>query len=176
MRILVVSTSLNASSKSRHMARLAHAHLDAQGADPGWIDLQDHRLPFCAGSATAKKDEVALSLRERIEEADGVVLAAPIYNYDVNAAAKNFVELTGRAWTHKVVGFLLAAGGKASYMSVMSLANSLMLDFRCIIIPRFAYATKHAFTAGKLHDDEISERVREVASETLRVTAALTGG
>jgi FMN reductase len=38
---------------------------------------------------------------------------------------------------NKVVGFLCAAGGKSSYMSVMRLANSLMLDFRCLIIPHF---------------------------------------
>ena len=70
-----------------------------------------------------------------------ILLATPIYNYDVSAAAKNMVELTGSAWRDKTVGFICAAGGTSSYMSVMGLANSLMLDFRCIILPRFVYAT-----------------------------------
>ena len=65
--------------------------------------------------------------------------------YDLNAAAKNFIELTGRAWTNKVVGFICAAGGKGSYMSVTSFMNSLMLDFRCIIIPRFVYTDASGF-------------------------------
>ena len=36
----------------------------------------------------------------------------------------------------------------SSYMSVMAYANSLMLDFRCVIIPRFVYATGSAFAEG----------------------------
>ena len=70
-----------------------------------------------------------------------MIVAAPVYNYDVSASAKNMIELTGNAWEDKMVGFLCAAGGMSSYMSVMAYANSLMLDFRCVIIPRFVYAT-----------------------------------
>ncbi|MDP6500219.1 MAG: hypothetical protein QF847_03295 [Candidatus Marinimicrobia bacterium] len=60
-----------------------------------------------------------------------------MYNYDVNAAAKNLLELTGSGWNEKTVGFICNAGGDKSYMSVMSFANSLMLDHRCKIIPCF---------------------------------------
>jgi NAD(P)H-dependent FMN reductase len=72
-----------------------------------------------------------------VNSARAVIIATGIYNYDANAAVKNLVELTGDAWENKVVGFLCAAGGMSSYMSIMSLANSLMLDFRSIIVPRF---------------------------------------
>ena len=68
---------------------------------------------------------------------DAIVVAVPIYVYDTNAAIKNFVDLSGRAWTDKPVGFLCAAGGPSSYMAILGLANSLMLDFRCLIVPRF---------------------------------------
>ncbi len=97
----------------------------------------------------------------------------PIYNYGINAAAKNVVELTGRdAWTGKVVGFVCAAGGHGSFMSVMPLANSLMLDFRCIIVPRFVYATKAAVQDGKVVSDEIRKRI----SQLCRMTGALAEG
>ena len=93
---------------------------------------------------------------------DGIVVATPIYNYDASAAAKNLVELTGRAWQNKVVGFLCAAGGDGSYMSIMALANSLMLDFRCVIVPRFVYATGGAFAAlGSRLDVIEHERARK---------------
>ena len=45
--------------------------------------------------------------------------------------------MAGRAFTGKPVGFVCAAGGRSSYMAVLGLANSLMLDFRCLIVPRF---------------------------------------
>ena len=87
----------------------------------------------------------AKKLSTAVEEADGVIVAAPVYNYDVSASAKNMIELTGSAWEDKIVGFLCAAGGMSSYMSVMAYANSLMLDFRCVVIPRFVFATGDAF-------------------------------
>src|SRR3989442_15534397 len=93
-------------------------------------------------------------LSSAIERADGILIAAPVYNYDVAAAAKNMIELTGSAWENKIVGFVCAAGGVASYMSVMSYANSLMLDFRCVIIPRFVFATGDAFDGDNITDKE----------------------
>ena len=34
------------------------------------------------------------------------------------------IELTGSAWENKIVAFLCAAGGHASYMSVMAYATA----------------------------------------------------
>jgi FMN reductase len=107
--------------------------------------------------------------------ADGVIVAAPVYNYDVSASAKNMIELTGSAWKDKIVGFLCAAGGMSSYMSVMAYANSLMLDFRCVVIPRFVYATGDVFDDDKLLDPKIAQRIEQVARELIRFTEALRG-
>jgi FMN reductase len=58
-------------------------------------------------------------------------------------------------------------------MSVMSLANSLMLDFRCHILPRYVFASKDSFSDGELADAEISGRIGELARELVRVSRAL---
>jgi hypothetical protein len=63
----------------------------------------------------------------------------------------------------------------SSYMSVMAYANSLMLDFRCVIIPRFAYATGDFFDDEKLSDKKLISRIEQVAAELVRFTAALRG-
>jgi hypothetical protein len=57
-------------------------------------------------------------------------------------------------------------------MSVMAIANSLMLDFRCIVLPRFVYATGSDFAAGKIASAEITRRIGDLASAAiqLRVT------
>jgi FMN reductase len=83
------------------------------------------------------------------------------------------IELTGSAWEDKIVGFLCAAGGHASYMSVMAYANSLMLDFRCVIIPRFAFATSGVFNGEHISDKKITQRIKDVADELVRFTKAL---
>ena len=110
-----------------------------------------------------------------IKAADGVIVAAPVYNYDVSASAKNMIELTGSAWEDKIVGFLCAAGGMSSYMSVMAYANSLMLDFRCVIIPRFVFATGDAFDDDSVTDAKVTRRIEQVAAELVRFATALRG-
>ena len=107
------------------------------------------------------------------KKADAILLAVPIYNYDVNSAAKNLVEMTGDAWNEKVVGFVCTAGGHGGFMSVMPFANSLMLDFRCVIIPRFVYSPRTAIDDTSFGDAAIHKRVEELTVELERVTEAL---
>jgi FMN reductase len=55
----------------------------------------------------------------------------------------------------------------------MAYANSLMLDFRCIIIPRFAFATGDAFDGERITDKKITQRIQQVADDLVRFTKAL---
>ena len=172
MKILIVSTSLNPRSRSRTLARRADEHLTAAGAETCFVDLQELELPPCGSDGCYDHPQVG-ELDARVREANAIVVATPIYNYDVNAACKNMVELTGDAWEDKIVGFLCAAGGNSSYMSVMGIANSLMLDFRCVIVPRFVYATGAAFRDGVLADPEIARRVEELGEQVMRFVNGL---
>ncbi|MGH8094208.1 MAG: NADPH-dependent FMN reductase [Chthoniobacterales bacterium] len=173
-KYLVISTSGNPSSRSRKMGRVAFDYLRKTKADCAWIDLATMDLPLCDADA-CYAHPAARKLDAAVETADGVIVAAPVYNYDVSASAKNMIELTGSSWEDKVVGFLCAAGGMSSYMSVMAYANSLMLDFRCVIIPRFAYATSDVFDDDTVTDEKIVARIEEVARELVRFTKALRG-
>ena len=173
-RYLVVSTSGNPDSNSRRMGRLAFRRLEKAKVECAWLDISELDLPMCDADACYTKPG-SQKVSKALEAADGILLATPVYNYDVAAAAKNLVELTGSAWEEKVVGFLCAAGGMNSYMSVMAFANSLMLDFRTVIIPRFVYATGRAFEGDELKDKEVGERIDELADELVRFTKALRG-
>ena len=128
MSITIISCSLHPQSRSYVLAQQLSEHLCCLGVEAPLIDLRQHPLPLC-GTAGVSDDPHVKFLQERVEETQAIILTVPIYNYDVNAATKNMIELTGRQWSNKVVGFACAAGGHSSYMSVMSIANSLMLDF-----------------------------------------------
>jgi len=171
---LVVSTSGNPDSNSRRMGQAAFDWLKKAKVTCEWLDISRLDLPLCDADA-CYNDPSAKNLTAAIEKADGIMIATPVYNYDVSAAAKNMLELTGSAWEDKIVAFLCAAGGMSSYMSVMSFANSLMLDFRCLIIPRFVYATGDSFDDDKLTDTKIAKRIGQVAAELVRVTNGVRG-
>ncbi len=171
MRMLILSCSLSDRSRSRVLAQRAREVLEAD-ATVNFMDLRDYPLPLCNGKTP--DDPNLEALKTAITEADAILLATPIYNYDVSAAAKNMVEQTSRAWTEKTVAFVCAAGGGGSYMSVMPFANSLMLDFRCLVVPRFVYTTGAAFDETlQLTDERIRERCDELCTEMLRLTRAL---
>jgi FMN reductase len=169
---LVISTSGNPDSNSRRMGRVAFARLQKRKVPCDWIDIREMELPLCDANKCYEMPG-SRKLTTSVKHADGILIAAPVYNYDVAAATKNMIELTGSAWEDKIVGFLCAAGGHASYMSVMAYANSLMLDFRCVIIPRFAFATSHAFNGEHISDKKVTDRIEQVADELVRFTKAL---
>ena len=160
---LVISASLRPESLSRVLAQFLAEELNGEH-----LDLREFPLPMCDGDA-AYGDPNVEKLRARIEAARVILVAVPIYNFDANAAVKNLVELTGGAWEDKIVGFACAAGGQSSYMSIMGLANSLMLDFRCIILPRFVYATGDDFDGGKITSAEVKRRLQQLADSARRL-------
>lgn len=168
---LVISSSLRKSSHSRIMAGALRDAWLALGVTAQLVDLRDYQLPFCDGETAYEHAHVPV-LSSLIGSARVVAIATPIYNYSANSAVKNLVELTGGAWENKVVGFLCAAGGSSSYMSIMGLANSLMLDFRCLIIPRFAYAVSGDFTDGIVSSEKVSERIGGLARASMVIKNA----
>jgi NAD(P)H-dependent FMN reductase len=177
VNIVVISCSLHPFSRSHVLARQVVKDLEALDADVQFFDLRRYKLRL-ADVGSARDTSEADTLREAIRSASAVIIASPIYNFDVNAAAKNLVELTGSAWENKLVGFVCVAGGRSSYMSVMGLANSLMLDFRCLIVPRFVYATSDAFDNDRtkqmtIGSAEIRERLAELAETTVQLALAL---
>jgi FMN reductase len=59
-------------------------------------------------------------------------------------------------------------------MSLMPFANSLMLDFRCVIVPRFVYSTYNDFEGDTIDENgELRRRIAELAQTLHRFTLAL---
>lgn len=150
IHVTLVATSLDSSSKSQRLARHAADLLAERGVSHTLLDLRDS--PDLSGP---------------LHQATHILFAVPIYNYDVNAAAKQVIEDHGGVLEGKTVGFLCQAGGQRSYMSVLNFANDLMLDFRCWIVPRFVYATGNDFDGDAL-GESIQHRVAELVDTLLK--------
>ena len=169
MSYLVISTSLREGSRSRIMAKALSKNLN----EVEFFDLQKNPLPMCDGDKCYDLPEV-IDFRKKVDSAKGIIMAIPIYNYNVSSGAKNIIELGGRMLYDKVFGFICAAGGKSSYMSVMSFASSLMIDYRCFIIPKFVYALKSDFNENEITNPDIKERIDELGNDLIRISEALS--
>jgi FMN reductase len=164
--ILIVGTSLDPDSRSQILARVALEICNVQNINAEVLDLRDYDLPM-AGAANSFDSSIVSELTARVSKYHKIIFTVAIYNYDVTAAAKNFIELVGDTWLEgAVVGFICTAGGKNSYMSVMGFANSLMLDFRAWVAPRFVYVVKNE----ELHGAEIKTRIEGLVQAVSRGT------
>jgi NAD(P)H-dependent FMN reductase len=172
MKQLVISCSLSTTSRSATLANLLAQSLTELDDETEMVDLRELPLPFCDAGGCYSDANVQM-LSKKISDADAVSLAIPVYNYDVGGAARNLIAVTGSAWNDKIVGLMGAAGGERSYMSLMPVANSLMLDFRCVIVPRYVYASRAAFEDARLVDETIRERLGRLAAEVHRFAVAL---
>ena len=176
--VLIVATSMSGKSRSRQLGRLAADKLAAAGVSTTLLDLSEIPLPF-GGSSAGWSDPNVARLRVQTTAATHLLFAVPVYNYDVNAVAKNYIELMGEdALGGKTVGFLVSAGGHGSYMSIMPFANSLMLDFRCWIVPRFFYVSKN-LEEGKLTgelDERLDALLKDLLSRSTPTADTIRGG
>lgn len=159
--VTIIATSLNDSSNSQTLARLLAQLLESKTVSYELIDMRELAPPF-AGTDASWEHPDGQALKAAVERASHVVIATPIYNYSINAVAKNMVELVGRSFEKKVVAFMAAAGGHNSYMALMSLANELMLDFRTVIVPRFLYTTYDSWENNDTLKPEFQERLERL--------------
>ena len=74
----------------------------------------------------------------------------------------------------KIVSFICAAGASSSFMSIMSIADSLMLDFRCLINPRFVYSIESDFDKEKLINLDIQARLETLVTKHCELVTKLT--
>ncbi|MEM1223729.1 MAG: NAD(P)H-dependent oxidoreductase, partial [Verrucomicrobiota bacterium] len=130
--------------------------LDTLQADCELIDLQDLQLPNF-DNRTIYQTSAYEELHQKIDHSDALVFASPVYNWGCFAELKKMVEAIGStppdksvrgAFFDKVITFVNSAGLPHSYMAYTSLANSMMLDFKCIVSPYNLYVHNEQWDAN----------------------------
>lgn len=171
MKFLVINCNLAPVSRTSVAATETWSKFDKNDT-ADLIHLSELSLPICEGKECYKHHQV-IQLTERVKKAKGVILTVPIYNYAANAATKNLIELMGSAWQHKVVGFVCTAGGEKSYLAILPTANSLMVNFRTLIIPRFVYIQEKQIQNGIIESQEVHHRLQQLVDELKKLASAI---
>lgn len=145
---LIVSSSLDTSSRSERLAQEYRNALAAKAVDVRLISLKEYVLPRFDNSPKLANDPTFQQLHRSVAEADGLVLTSPVYNWGCCSELKRFLEIIGTtppdgsltgAFYDKVVTFVNAGGLPHSYMAISPIAISMMFDFKCIINPYNVY-------------------------------------
>ncbi len=158
MKLLIVSSSLDPQSRSERLAELCLTELHRQQIDATLVNLKQHSLPSFDNDTIYQSDAYQF-LHASVLEADGLILASPVYNWGCCAELKKFVECVGStppnrsrsgAFFDKVVTFVNAAGLPHSYMAFNALAISMLMDFKCVINPYNVYVHERHWKGDQL--------------------------
>lgn len=172
MNLLIVSTNLRPESRTLAVARQAADVAAAHGLAPQVFDMATDELPPCDG-ASCYADPRVIEATAQVASAAAVWFCSPVYNYQLNSAAKQFVELTNSAWPDKIVACVATAGGRSSFTAWLPLANSLLVDHHCHLVPRHVYLTPDSFEASVRVNASTLERMDDLAAQTARLVRGL---
>lgn len=67
---------------------------------------------------------------------------------------------------------MVAAGCKGARMAYLGLANSMMMDFRCLIIPDFVVADKSAFEGNQIVEAFTNDRLKLLVDKAIKLNGA----
>jgi NAD(P)H-dependent FMN reductase len=136
MNALVVSTALRPGSHTLTAARIVQWRLETDGFAVDLADLASGQLPQ-PEAAGSLPDKTVREMVGRVKRAALVVICFPVSGNQPNYPAQDFVKITNEAWKGKVVSFVASATDDCSYLASLPLANSLMVDHQCLVVPHF---------------------------------------
>ncbi len=164
--------SLSDTSYTRMTVRLALEGAEDAGATTDLIDLRELELPFCDGSDDEDYPEDVFALRERVGRADGIILGTPEYHGGYSGVLKNALDLMGfDEFEGKMLGLVAVSGGSMGGLAPMNALRDVGRALHAWVVPSQAgipRAWEVFEEEGRLGDDRIADRVRQVGQEVVR--------
>ncbi|PUB16854.1 NADPH-dependent FMN reductase [Paenisporosarcina sp. OV554] len=129
------------------------------------MKLADFNHQFVDGRPLGEYNEDMQRIVHKFEEADGYVLATPIFQGSIPGVLKNAFDLLHpRTMRYKPVS-IVANGGTFQHHLVIENQLKPILDyFRCLVTPNYVYTTSSHFGEGNvIIDEDVHDRLRELA-------------
>lgn len=178
VRIVGLSGSLTVRPSSLVALKMALAAAERAGASTDLFDIRQLQLPWYDPAATPP--EAAVRFAEAVWRCDGMIWATPLYHGSMSGVIKNaidWLELLGDRdppyLGGKPVGLIATAGGTQGLQAInsMELAVRALRGYTVPLVAPISQAWK-AFEAGETRDPKITEQLRLLGEEVVRVARA----
>jgi len=172
MKIIGLCGSLREGSASRALLRLTFKKLSSYPEFTSeLIDLRAYHLPFCNGTGIYTNFPDLDRLKQKVLEADGIILASPEYHGCMSGVLKNALDLLDEQhFKGKTVALMSVLGGELSHNAV----NTMRLVMRALhahSIPDqlIISNSEEAFTSdGKLVNAKIEDRLEHLIKSLIK--------
>ncbi|HWK63787.1 MAG TPA: NAD(P)H-dependent oxidoreductase [Rhizobiaceae bacterium] len=120
-------------------------------------------------------DGKALTLAERIQQADILVVGSPIYKASYAGMFKHFFDLLPPESLRDKLVCLTATGGSHRHaLAIEQHMRPLFAFFCAVSLPTVIFASDDDFDNGSLHSANVRDRLRAAASEARRLASSVT--
>jgi multimeric flavodoxin WrbA len=147
MKVVAIVGSPHADGNTSYLVDEALKEISVQGIDTEKIMLGECVVNPCLGHKecgtfkVCKIKDDAPGIIEKYNQADGVILASPVYFFDVTAQMKSFIDRNFFTFTHedkkkaKYAGLLAIGGGGGADETVATLKRFVGLpEANCIVV------------------------------------------
>ncbi len=176
IKIVGIGGSLRSNATSYKALEQAVARVKALGAEVEILDLRQMQLPFCDGGDDYSDYPDVEKLRNKVKEADGLILVTPEYHGGVSGVLKNALDLLSfEHLSGKVTGLISVLGGQSNSNAL----NSLRVIMRWVhawVIPEqiaIGQAWQGFDEQDKLVDEKLSQRFDKFAQSLVDNTSKL---
>ena len=179
MLILGIAGSIREGSYNRAALRAAQS-LAPEGVTIETFDIKG--LPGFSQDDETNPPAQVVELKQRIRDADAILLVTPEYNYSVPGVLKNAIDWASRpygdsAWARKPVAIMGASVGTQGTSRAQYHLRQIFvfLNMTCVNQPEvmISQAHKHFDTEGNCKDDVAKKLIRQLLEELVLLTKQL---
>lgn len=129
------------------------------------IKLSEYKHQFVDGRPLGEYNEDMQKFVHEMEDADGYILATPIFQGSIPGVLKNaFDMLHPHAMRYKPVSIVANGGTYQHHLVIENQLKPILDYFRCLVTPNYVYThTSHFGEGNVITDDDVHERLRELA-------------
>jgi FMN reductase len=129
------------------------------------MKLADFEHQFVDGRPLGEYNEDMRRLVRKFDEADGYVLATPIFQGSIPGVLKNAFDLLHpRTMRYKPVSIVANGGTYQHHLVIENQLKPILDYFRCLVTPNYVYTTTSHFGEGNvIVDEDVHDRLRELA-------------
>jgi len=185
IKILAFAGSLREGSFNKKLIAVTVQSLkDTYGEDIhiNILDLREVGMPLYDGDLEEKSGlpDGAVKFRQRIEQADALIISTPEYNNSIPGVLKNAIDWASRppgdVFDGKIALLMGASvGGFGALRGIMAL-RQVLRPLGVVVIPSQITVSRahNAFTEdGALKDSDIMEDIQEACDELIELARAL---
>ncbi len=165
MKVIGVSGSARRDGNTVLLLRTVFEELTAAGIETEVLQLCDQEIAPCRGCFACKKgrciiDDDFTACLQQVTEADGLILASPVYSADVSAKMKAFLERAGvviamnpNPLRHKV-GAAIAAVRRGGGLTAVDTMNHFLLNKEVFLVGSTYWNMVYGKEIGEVLADE----------------------